>query len=129
MHDTRRLKGRPTANQPEVVMIFSREDADIIEAETERDEFRVRFGQDVGEHWKRCHEIREHSPRNGKSAGGHFQKIAELPEITVMQLEAHGIMQDPQELKKWLKTDVGQRFRVSKDVEPIRGDGLQLIIK
>jgi DNA-binding PucR family transcriptional regulator len=109
-------------------MIFAN-DADIIEAETERDQFRVRFGQDVEAHWAECYRQREHNLRNSKSAGGHFQKIAELPEITVMQLEGLGIMQDPQELKKWLKTEVGQRFRVSKDVLPIKGDGLQLIIK
>lgn len=111
-------------------MIFAKE-PQILAAWEEGDNFHVVQGQDITGHLEMCHELREHDEQNGMSQGRQFQHVASFPEIvaTILSQEQPEVLQDGKALQKWLKTDIGKQFRTSKDAKPIKGDGLQVIVK
>ena len=112
-------------------MIFAKADSEIIDAEETADHLIVTHGQDIGDHLQMCHQLREHDTQNGISGLRHFQHVASLPDIVAMMLEKEKpeVMRDAKALSKWLKTDEGKLFRVSRDAKPVKGDGLQVIIR
>lgn len=109
-------------------MIFS---AQMLDVEEGSKYVKYRYGQDIGPHLNMCYQLRTYDEQNGISNQRMFQHVASIPEITAMILiqERPEVFRDSKELHKWLKTDAGKEFRVSRDARPIKGDGLQVIIR
>ncbi len=103
----------------------------IVEAREEGGNLIVVQGEDISEHLRMCQELRDHDEQNGMSEGRAFQHIASVPEVVaaVLSKTQPEVLLDGKELRKWLKTDVGKEFRTSRDAKPIKGDGLQVIVK
>jgi hypothetical protein len=109
-------------------MIFS---AEMLEVEETSNQMKFLHGQEIGPHLAMCHELREYDEQNGMSGERQFQHVASLPEIVVMKLimERPEVFRDGIEMSKWLRTEEARPFRVARDARPIKGDGLQLIIR
>ena len=109
-------------------MIFQ---AEMLEAEETSKHLKVLYGQEIGPHFDMCNQLRLHDEQNGMSRERHYQHLASIPEIAVMVLmqERPEVFRDSKEFEKWLKTDVGKEFRVSRDAKPVKGDGLQVIVR
>ena len=89
------------------------------------------WGKDVSEHRNMCYQLRTHDEQNGMSQGRTMQHIASLDEITygVLITTKPDVLRSSKEFKKWLNTEEGKLCRVSRDARPIKGDGLQVIIR
>jgi len=112
-------------------MIFTSEGSELVDVDEGSKIVKYTWGADVSEHRKMCYELREHDEKNGMSTERHFQHVASMDEITygILLTTQPEVLQDSKELHKWLQTDVGRECRVSRDAKPIRGDGLQVIIR
>lgn len=112
-------------------MIFTDDGSQLLEIEETSDLVKYRWGMDTYEHRKMCYELREHDEQNGMSKERTMQHIASMNEITCMILlnTRPEVFRDAKEMHKWLATDAGKECRVSRDARPIRGDGLQVIIR
>ena len=112
-------------------MIFTSNGSELVEVTETGEEIKFLWGQDIAWHRRMCKELRDHDEQNGMSNERHFQHVASMDEITygVLLTTQPEVLRDSKELHKWLQTDVGRECRVSRDAKPIRGDGLQLIIK
>lgn len=112
-------------------MLFSAEGNELLEIETTKDHVKWLWGGDRYDHLYMCQQLREHDEQNGMSKERTMQHLAAMDEHmeTILLNTRPEVFKDSNELKKWLKTDVGKLHRVSRDARPIRGDGLQVIIR
>jgi len=112
-------------------MIFTSNGSELVNVEETGAEVKYTWGLDRGPHLEMCASLREHDEQNGMSTDRHFQHVASMDEITygILLTTQPEVLQDSKELHKWLQTDVGRECRVSRDARPIKGDGLQVIIK
>lgn len=109
-------------------MIFN---AEMLGIEQDAKYSYFKYGQDIGPHLDMVNELREYDEKNGMSDLRQFQHVASIPEIVAQRLltERPEVFRDSKELHKWLQSDWGKPFKVARDPKPIRGDGLQVIIK
>lgn len=112
-------------------MIFTSDGSELIEIDEGPKIIKYVWGQDVAWHREMCKELREHDEQNGMSKERTLQHVASMDEITygILLTTQPEVLQDSKALHRWLHTDVGKECRVSRDAKPIRGDGLQLIIR
>jgi hypothetical protein len=112
-------------------VIFSSDGSQLVEIEETSEHIKWRWGMDRHDHLEMCYQLREHDEQNGMSKERTMQHIASMDEITCMILlnTRPEVFRDAKEMHKWLATPEGKECRVSRDARPIKGNGLQLIIR
>lgn len=111
-------------------MIFTKQ-PEIIEAYEEKDKFVVSQAQDIGPTLALNRELREHDETKGWTEGRTMKHLASIPEIveSILLVERPEVFKDSKEMRKWLDTDIGRQFKVAPDAAPVKGEGLQVIVR
>lgn len=112
-------------------MIFPSDRTVLYDVEETYKHVKYSHGQDIGPALQKIENLRLHDPQNGMSTGRQFQHVASIPEIAFMVLlqESPEVLKDSKAMDKWLRTDIGRQFKVARDAKPIKGDGLQIIVR
>lgn len=110
-------------------MIFEKQE--IVDAYEQGGKFSVTQAQDIGTTLKACHDLREHDETKGWSRERKFKHLASFPEIveSILLQEQPEVFRDGKALRKFLATDIGKQFKVSQDAAPVKGSGLQVIVR
>lgn len=107
---------------------------EILEAEETADKLIITQAQDITPTLALNHELREHDETKGFTRERKMQHLASYPAIieSIMLKERPEVMRDAKEHRKWLNDpgpNGGMAFRVCKPALPVKGNGMQLIIK
>lgn len=111
-------------------MIFTTK-PEIIDAYEQGNEFGVTQAQDIGPTLKLNRELREQDETKGWTEGRTMKHLASIPEIveSILLQERPEVFKDAKEMRKWLDTDIGKQFKVAPDAAPVKGEGLQVIVR
>lgn len=111
-------------------MIFGQH-MEMLDVQETSDHMKFTYGQDIGPTLVLNHHLREHDETKGWTRDRTMKHLASIPELTMLILmqEQPEVLRDSVALKKWLETDIGKACKVAPDATPLRGDGLQVIIR
>ena len=111
-------------------MIFIRE-PEIVEAYEQGDYFHCSQVQDIGPTLALNQQLREHDDTKGWTHDRTMKHLASVPPIVfdIARQTEPEIFKDKRAFDRWLNRPENRQYKVSHDAAPVRGEGLQVIVR